>query len=312
MSSSWLYENVKRNHGRLGALYPQSYVSEGDTPSFLHLVNNGLESYKDYTLGGWGGRSEYDDPVNKPNHVTDKGNVNDDGNRNKMYWRWIIPAQNDFAARMDWCVASNYKEANHQPIAQVVGGNVRTVEPGETVTLDASPTIDPDGDSLTFYWWQYYDADNAVTKVTIKNPYSKNNASFIVPNEPGKQIHIILEVTDNGNPPLTSYQRIIFNISKESAVRQNCKITSEFKLYPIYPNPFNAEAQIRFFVPQTDVVSIKVFDITGKEKEKLLHKKLESGEHTVVWDASNLCTGLYFIRVSYNRVYRISRCILIK
>jgi lysophospholipase L1-like esterase len=212
MTEEWLNENVKVGHGPLGEYTPQDYVSEGDTPSFLHLVNNGLESHSDYTLGGWGGRAEFDDPDNKPNHLTDD-NLKEDGDGNKMFWRWVIAAENDFAARMDWGMTSSYADANHQPVAKVTGGTLRTVSAGETINLDASATVDPDGNSLTFNWWQYHEADSAEAKVTIANNTSSDGASFVVPDEPGKQVHIILEVTDDGNPPLKGYQRIIFNIT---------------------------------------------------------------------------------------------------
>jgi hypothetical protein len=209
MSSSWLNANVKSGHGPLGAAYTQSYVSEGDTPSWLPLVNNGLEQHIDYKLGGWGGR-----PVIKSGNYMVDGKDDDPGAQYpeaKTFWRWIIAAQNDFAARMDWGMASSYSGANHQPVARVVGNLNRDVSPGQTVTLDASPTIDPDGNSLTYTWWQYYESDSAATKLTINNGNSKV-ASFIVPNEPGKQLHIILEVKDNGTPPLTYWQRVICHI----------------------------------------------------------------------------------------------------
>lgn len=212
MTSNWLKTNVKTNHGPLGAMYPQTYVSEGDTPSFLDLVNNGLFAFDDYTLGGWGGRAAQDNPRNTPNHLTDT-NLTDDGDAHKMFWRWIPAAQNDFAARMDWSVATTYSAANHQPRAAVVGALARTVSPGQVINLDASPSTDPDGNALTFSWWQYYDADSAVGRVTINNPASRNAASFTVPNEPGRQIHIIVEVKDNGTPALTSYQRIVFTVT---------------------------------------------------------------------------------------------------
>ena len=208
MKPAWLNANVKTGHGPLGAMTPQKYISEGDTPSFLHLVNNGLNSHLDYTLGGWGGRSVYDDPA-FPNHITDKA-IKEDDNRNKMYWRWVPAAQNDFAARVDWCV-KEFREANHAPVAKVKGNLNRDVEVGETVTLAATAT-DPDGNTLTCKWWQYADADSATANVTIANSDSLDTASFVVPNEPGKQVHIILEVTDNGTPPLVGYQRIIYNI----------------------------------------------------------------------------------------------------
>jgi hypothetical protein len=112
---------------------------------------------------------------------------------------------------MDWNVASSYGAANHPPVAGVVGDLVRNVSPGQTVFLNASPSTDPDGDSLSYTWWQYYDADSVAAKVTINNSTS-SNASFTVPNEVGKQIHIILEVGDDGTPPLIGYRRIILNI----------------------------------------------------------------------------------------------------
>ncbi|MCC7336521.1 MAG: DUF1593 domain-containing protein [Pirellulaceae bacterium] len=208
MKDAWLNEHVKNGHGPLGAMTPQKYISEGDTPSFLNLVNNGLDADLDYTLGGWGGRGAYDDPA-LPNHITDK-KLTDDGNANKMFWRWVPAAQNDFAARMDWCV-KDFEHANHAPVAIVEGSLTRVVKPGETLKLEASAS-DPDGDKLSHRWWQYADADSAVAEVEITNADSLDQAIFIAPNEPGKQVHIILEVTDDGTPTLTGYQRIIFNI----------------------------------------------------------------------------------------------------
>lgn len=208
MKPAWLNENVKNGHGPLGAMTPQKYISEGDTPSFLHLVANGLESHSDYTLGGWGGRSVYDNPT-YPNHITDKA-LKEDGDKNKMYWRWVPAAQNDFAARLDWCV-KDFENANHPPTAKVKGELNRNVKPGETVSLTATVS-DPDGDELTGRWWQYSEADSAKARVTIANSDSAATASFIAPKEPGKRVQIILEVTDNGVPPLVGYRRIICNI----------------------------------------------------------------------------------------------------
>jgi hypothetical protein len=64
---------------------------------------------------------------------------------------------------------------------------------------------------LTYRWWQYHEADSVKAEITITDANAQQ-ASFVVPDEPGKQIHIILEVTDDGTPPLVGYQRIICNI----------------------------------------------------------------------------------------------------
>lgn len=208
MKPAWLDQHIKTGHGPLGAMTPQNYISEGDTPSFLHLINNGLAADRDYTLGGWGGRSVYDDPA-FPHHLTDK-TLTDDGDRNKMYWRWVPAAQNDFAARMAWCVQT-FQEANHAPVAHVSGPLRRDVKPGETVRLVATAT-DPDGNALTFKWWQYADADSAQSVVAIIGSDTLDHAAFVVPDEPGKQVQVVLEVTDDGLPPLVGYQRILFDI----------------------------------------------------------------------------------------------------
>ncbi len=74
---------------------------------------------------------------------------------------------------------------------------------------------DPDGDNLSFQWWRYAEADSYDGNINIKNTNSKD-AHFLAPDAPGKTIHIILEVTDDGSPSLTSYRRMIIAISNES------------------------------------------------------------------------------------------------
>ncbi|MEU6602187.1 DUF1593 domain-containing protein [Streptomyces flaveolus] len=213
MTSQWLDANVKTGHGPLGAYYPQTYVSEGDSVSYLPIVANGLQDAAyDFTLPSWGGRAAVDAPCLRPHHYTD-WSLQDDGDPKKTYWRWIPAAQNDFAARMDWAVTDKYRDANHAPVALAADQLRRTVRPGSTVTMNVSPSSDPDGDRLSYSFWQYGDADSASANVTIKTA-TKTKASFVVPNEPGKQIQVIAEVTDDGTPALTSYQRYIFTIGK--------------------------------------------------------------------------------------------------
>lgn len=213
MGEKWMTENVKNNHGPLGAEYyvmteePHGvsglYVSEGDTPSFLWAVPNGLRSRENPSYGGWGGR-------HKKIGINQWDTACDDGDEKKPMWRWMPAIQNDWAARMDWCVM-DYKEANHHPVARVEGKLNRVVAPGEEIILDASNSSDPDGDKLEFKWWQYYDADSCKKNIDIKNSDTAR-ASFVVPDNPGEKLHVVLEVRDKGKAPLTSYQRIIFTI----------------------------------------------------------------------------------------------------
>jgi hypothetical protein len=204
----FITQHVKNDHGPLGALYPQTYVSEGDSPAFFYVVNNGLRNHEHPGFGGWGGRFKKVDGFERV-YI----DAEDEGGKKYQLARWIDAVNRDFQARMDWCVAEKFADANHAPVARVAGKLDRTVKPGATVHLDARESSDPDGDKLTFKWWQYREAGTAETKVTLTNA-DRSAASFVVPDEPGKQLHIILEVTDDGEPSLVGYQRVIVTIDR--------------------------------------------------------------------------------------------------
>jgi len=74
---------------------------------------------------------------------------------------------------------------------------------------------DPDGDRLAYRWWQYTDVDSVRAKIDMARAASDSAAGFVVPDEPGRTIHVILEVTDDGSPPLTRYGRIVLTIDAE-------------------------------------------------------------------------------------------------
>jgi hypothetical protein len=242
---SWMKVNILENHGPLCALYKAhkagekgfdegDFRSEGDSPAFLHTIPTGLRSMESPDWGGWGGRfvrvrdNTWLDPVSEPGYEYPDGRwytqtawgrvrLRKEISNDKALtaylepqWRCINAIQNDFAARADWCV-KNFKEANHPPVLKVVGSLDRTVRPGETVKLEATAT-DPDGDKLGYKWWRYADADSAEAEIPIAHADSPDRATFVVPDEPGRTIHIILEVTDSGTPPLTRYQRIVFTV----------------------------------------------------------------------------------------------------
>jgi len=79
----------------------------------------------------------------------------------------------------------------------------------KTIKLDASKSFDPDGDNLNFNWFVYRKAGNYNGDFKISNPSSAKQ-KLIVPNDlKGKEIHVILEVKDNGTPALVSYRRFI-------------------------------------------------------------------------------------------------------
>ena len=71
-----------------------------------------------------------------------------------------------------------------------------------------------------------------------------------------------------------------------------------FKLGQNYPNPFNPSTEIGFQIAEFGFVSLKVFDLLGREVAELVNNELYAGEHTIKFDASNLPSGVYFYRLT--------------
>jgi len=79
-----------------------------------------------------------------------------------------------------------------------------------------------------------------------------------------------------------------------SVPAQTSQILKEYVLKQNYPNPFNPTTRIDFFIPKRSFITLKVFDILGREITTLVKTELEQGNHSEKWDASNYPSGVYF------------------
>jgi CubicO group peptidase (beta-lactamase class C family) len=128
--------------------------------------------------------------------------------------------QNDFRARLDWCVKSR-REANHAPRATVNavdGKDILRIDarPGQVVSLDAGLSRDPDGDKLAYEWFVYCEAGTYEGAVTLTNTSSPVAVIHIPGDAAGRTIHVVLTVHDNGTPPLAAYRRVVVQVVNES------------------------------------------------------------------------------------------------
>lgn len=228
----WLDSNVI-SKGPLGALYPvPKYLMEGDTPSFLYLIVNGLGDPEHPDWGSWGGRYDlytprtrkwFLEPETRPIWTDTEDEVlGADGDwhqSNKAtIWRWRSAYQNDFAARMDWTVKPK-AEANHPPVAKLNHPDRLRAKSGESVKLSAVGSSDPDGNALSYEWIYYGEVgtlalSNSRTGAPLPIEGAKTiNASFVAPKVTKPEtMHFILAVTDQGAPPLTRYRRVIVTV----------------------------------------------------------------------------------------------------
>jgi hypothetical protein len=223
-SRAWVDAHVLKNHGPLGALFPTSTwtdpnphatLKEGDTPSWFYFLPNGLGEAAHPGWGGWGGRFRH---VGAGLWRDDRDKVGNTTDSRTTVWRWRPAFQADFQARMDWCVKP-FAEANHAP-APVLNGQeglaALTIEanPGQPIKLSAEGSSDPDGDRLIYHWSIYPEAGNYRGTVAIEGA-SEPAASFTPPPDAaGKTLHVILEVRDDGTPPLVRYRRAVINVAQ--------------------------------------------------------------------------------------------------
>jgi hypothetical protein len=144
-------------------------------------------------------------------------------------WRWREAFQHDFAARMDWTV-KGYGEANHNPVVVVNGQKgtapiVVAAQAGQPLTLDAGASTDPDGNRLRYSWFHYPEAGAGmgVPQARVQIEGADRARAIVTPTAastarggpPGSgTAHIILVVTDDGTPSLTSYRRIILTVGE--------------------------------------------------------------------------------------------------
>lgn len=231
-----------------------SFLGEGDTPTFLNLLDNGLRAYENRYWSGWGGSSRSTSvptlglgdarivPASADNPGVALGlapagtAVNRVPNRASPVpaavagspgasilqqispsnaaanARFFAAAQNDFAARLKWSVTPKFSDANHEPKVRIEGPLAVSAQPGSLVRLEGEVS-DPDGNVVSVLWWKDDVAGSFPGDIHFSDATALRTI-FRVPNDvqPGQTIHIVLEATDNGTPPLTRYQRVIVRI----------------------------------------------------------------------------------------------------
>jgi hypothetical protein len=195
-----------------------SFLGEGDTGTFLNLIDNGLRGYRDESFGGWGG-------VKRTAPLMAFGAeafaMMEQLARNPAARKppprgptqpFLAAVQRDFAARLVWATTSDYAKANHNPRINARGSRLIDAKPGQPVRLSVI-TSDPDKDTVSVRWWRWDDADSYDGVVKL-NAATGTDTGFTVPNDvsAGQTIDIIAEATDAGEPALTRYERFIVTV----------------------------------------------------------------------------------------------------
>lgn len=205
------YAELIQGHGSMGADYPHFlWGVEGDTPSFLNCMPNGLNDPDDPTQVGWGGVHGFG--ISPDGSTSAWVNFADPLHSisNEYEHKFYPDEFNDFAARMQW---ADEGAGNHNPVVVIDGtagpAPVRMTAPvGRRVRIDASKSWDPDGDSLSFNWW-FQQFPGRIEGPEIGDS-SAPSVSFSF-SETG-EYHLVCEVHDDGAFTLPAYRRIIITV----------------------------------------------------------------------------------------------------
>ena len=251
VTNEWLDANI-RSKGPMGKLYPKfMFIMEGDTPSFLNLIDNGLAAWQRPDWGGWGGRYIYRQPYGETHPIWTQGGdefgrVTSQDTVTGMDGHEYVSDQATICAgaRLSriFCRAHGLDGCRLCACESQSGGC------GEWTGRDrsdcdrrggweggrarASGTRDPDGQALHYRWfhyteagcggWESFDvsltgADSANAVVTATAVCRAVAADWASCSGDGVA-HIILAVTDDGSPRLTSYRRVILRCMRRGLV----------------------------------------------------------------------------------------------
>jgi hypothetical protein len=233
--SAWLNQNALgvagwedyatqiQGHGAMGGVYPHYlWGVEGDTPSFLHVMPNGLNDPDDPTQVGWGGVHRFGISPDRETSAWTNWEQPLKGISDRYEKKFYPEEFRDFAARMQWAAEG---AGNHNPVA-VLSAKVDskalkdndpsglkpleiTVKAGSKLTLDASGSYDPDGDNLHFNWW-FQESPEDEIPITLEDPSSP--VFVFCPKEPGRRFDLVCELHDDGPFRLPAYRRVVISV----------------------------------------------------------------------------------------------------
>jgi hypothetical protein len=213
-----------RNEGYIVWTPPRpkgEFLGEGDTGTFLSLLDNGLEGWRQpnrrnpatYQTAGatnivpFGGGA----PFAGAGAGGARGGGRGPNAVPRPPSRFLRPLMHDLAERMTWAMTPKYADANHYPKVTLKNSTL-SGKPGDVVNLSAT-TNDPDGDKVSVNWWRFENNGTYAGTITLDTTEGPTTSFRIPPDaKPGDTIHIIAEANDDGKLPLTRYARAVVTV----------------------------------------------------------------------------------------------------
>ena len=178
----------------------------------------------------------------------------------------------------------------------VISTETITVPAGSFFTFKVEGRDTINGNLKSIGYWA--DSVGLVRSINYKDNFEANLASY--------------STQGNGCYPLIVGNEWLYNIWPVSVDAHTNDIPKNFNLWDTYPNPFNPSTKIRYSVPQSSNVVIKVFDILGNEIETLVDEEKTTGTYELTWYAESLPSGVYCYRLQAGSFVETKKMVLLR
>ena len=201
----------------------------------------------------------------------------------------------------------NISAEAHVALDFPVGGE--TFESGSTIPISWHAEIDHGPCN----WDLYFSSNGGSTwqVIILDIPKEQTTYDWTVPQTATQQGEIRV-VQDNQNTIPYDDHSGVFTIDASTGIAQNDIQTLSYKLFPAYPDPFNPSTNIRYSVAEEGFVTLKVYDILGKEVKSLVNEDKPAGTYEVTFDGSSLTSGVYLYKLSSRNYSMVRKFMLLK
>ena len=263
-----------------------------DNPN-VKIITNLDDIGQPYSCQQWGDRHQFYNPDIYPL-------MTDDGNQDVL-WSWLntggaFPS----TAYIDHTMTVFFKGNNAQFGAATATIDSMLDECGDLCTLSPPAALfdfEIDGNTVTFFDFSEIASEGWIIESWAWDFGDGNTSSEQYPvhtyeNEGTYQVSLVV-TTDIGTesvPFVADIQIGTLNISDNN-------LPEDFGLVKNYPNPFNPNTTIEYYLGESGMVTMNVYDVNGKLIDSIVNTYQVSGKHSIIWQPNNISTGMYYINL---------------
>ena len=126
----------------------------------------------------------------------------------------------------------------------------------------------------------------------------------------GNKVYITGQSMGNGTS--FDYFTVVYSQNITGVIQQNSEIPDRFCLSQNYPNPFNPSTFIKFDIPKNSLVTLKLYDIVGREAATLIENEMAAGSYKFEFNGTNIASGVYFYKLSAGNFSNVKKMVLLK